>query len=163
MRLLRFCLSLIVCAILLFLLVQAAFSFLVVDGPSMEPTLGDGQLIMVFRLAYGFKWGSAYALRWASPRRGDLLVFKNPQDGIPVVKRCLALPGDALSLTAEGLYSGGRVLPVDSAQAFHFLSGYTVPAGCLFMAGDNPAESVDSRDYGCVPIEKIEGKVLGFR
>lgn len=147
-------------ALLAFLLLFSAFSFQVVDGPSMRPAFRDGQMVMVDRVAFGLRSPWGYLLRWARPRPGQLLVFRNPLDGRLVLKRCLGAEGAALVPVPGGLSVGGAVLPLDPSQAFHFMDSGTVPPGCVFVAGDNPPESVDSRDYGCVPIEKIIGIVL---
>jgi signal peptidase I len=142
------------------LLLFFAFSFLVVDGPSMRPSFRDGQMVMVDRLAFGIRSPAGYLLRWSRPRRGQLLVFRNPQDGRLVFKRCIGEAGAGLVPVSGGLSVGGAVIPLDPSQAFHFMDSGTVPPGCVFVSGDNPPESVDSRDYGCVPIEKIIGIVV---
>ena len=104
----------------------------IVDGRSMLPTLEPGTFVLVLRCAYGLRSpvGKGYLLRWATPRRGDVVAAANPRNGLPVVKRV------------------GTVLDG--------------PEPSLFLLGDNPPESLDSRDYGNVPIEAISGKVLVF-
>ena len=39
-------------------------------------------------------------------------------------------------------------------------TGFTVPENCVFCLGDNRTGSRDCRSFGCIPLEKIEGKVL---
>jgi signal peptidase I len=104
----------------------------VVEGRSMLPTLVPGTLILVLRCAYGLPSpsGYGYLVRWARPRRGEVVAAASPRDGLPVVKRV------------------GRVLDL--------------PAPSCFLLGDNPLESLDSRDYGSVPIEAVSGRVLLF-
>src|SRR5512133_235687 len=85
-------------------------SFMVVDGSSMLPGYPDGSFVVVNRLAYGLRLPSAYLLRWARPRAGQLLVFRNPLDGRLVMKRCLAVEGQSLALEPGGLSVGGRRL-----------------------------------------------------
>jgi signal peptidase I len=160
MRHFRIGFSLAVALIVFALVMLLWLSFMVVDGSSMLPGFPDGSFVAVDRLAYGIRLPAAYLLRWARPRAGQLLVFRNPQDGRLVMKRCLAVEGQRLRLVPGGLAVGGRILPLDPAQSFHFMDSMEVPPACVFVAGDNPPESVDSRDYGCLPIEKIIGKVL---
>lgn len=160
MRRIRLGLSLLIALALFASALFSFLSFMVVDGPSMEPGYPDGLILAVNRVAYGFRLPSGYLLRWAEPRAGDLVVFRNPLDGKLSVKRCLAVAGDPLLPGEGGLAVGGRVLPLDPSQAFHYMDPSSVPPGCVFVAGDNHRESADSRDYGCLPIEKIIGKVL---
>jgi type IV secretory pathway protease TraF len=42
------------------------------------------------------------------------------------------------------------------------LAGVDLTADAFFLLGDNPSESIDSRDYGAVPIEAVSGRVLLF-
>ena len=41
-----------------------------------------------------------------------------------------------------------------------FYNDVIVPEGCIYVLGDNRDESMDSRTFGCVPLEKVEGKVI---
>lgn len=121
----------------LFLLVVAKLYLIdgaVVDGQSMAPTIGAGRIVVILRAAYGLhNPGGRYLIRWSRPKPGDVVVVRNPATGMPVVKRIIAaLPG----------------MDVDDPS--------------LFLMGDNPAMSVDSRSYGLVPVESVIGKVLLF-
>ena len=113
-----------------------------VAGGSMWPTLRNGDYILTNKLAYGLRLpGTHFWLgRWSEPRAGDVVVLSSPLDGRRVVKRIAAGPGDALT-------NGGA-------------AGATVPPGQFFVTGDG-ANSVDSRAFGCVPRERIMGRVAG--
>ncbi len=149
-------------AICLFLFaVFAVFSFVVVDGSSMAPSLEDGQLVVVNRLAFGLRLGPSYLLSWARPARGDILLFEPPSLPGTVIKRALGLEGDMLVVSPQGLEVCGAIFPLDSAQRFHLMNAGPLPPATVFLVGDNPLHSLDSRDYGPVPIENIVGKVLG--
>jgi signal peptidase I len=65
------------------------FDFMVADGRSMVPAIQPGTVLMVNRLAYGFRppWMDAYLTRWSLPKTGEVLVFFTPQ-GALAVKRC---------------------------------------------------------------------------
>lgn len=132
-----------------------------VEQSSMEPSLGKGSTAIILRLAYGLRGPSSYWLRWASPARGDVVVFRNPFDGALVVKRCAGVAGDPMDASNPGeLDVAGRKLPATALQAARFYGKASVPAGLVFAAGDNPPESLDSRDYGFIPVEEILGKVV---
>jgi signal peptidase I len=109
-----------------------------VAGGSMRPTLLDGDRILTNKLAFGLRvpGTQAFLLAWAEPSRGDVVVFSSPLDGRRLVKRVVAVPGDPV---------GDEV----------------VPPGQYFVLGDN-ADSVDSRRFGCVPRERILGRVVGI-
>jgi signal peptidase I len=71
------------------------FDFMVTEGPSMAPAIKNGAVLLVVRLAYGFRLPGAggYLLRWSGPRAGDVVVFLTPV-GETAVKRCGAWDGD---------------------------------------------------------------------
>jgi signal peptidase I len=63
--------------------------FMVTEGPSMTPTIRSGAVLVVLRLAYGFRLpgSTGYLLRWSRPKAGDVVVFLTP-GGDTAVKRC---------------------------------------------------------------------------
>jgi signal peptidase I len=71
------------------------FDFMVTEGPSMTPAIRNGTVLLVLRLAYGFRPPGAggYLLRWSGPKAGDVVVFLTP-GGDTAVKRCGAWDGD---------------------------------------------------------------------
>jgi signal peptidase I len=136
-----------------------------VQGVSMLPTLRPFQVIYVNRTAFGLLVPvvNDYILRWAVPRQGDLVVFLNPLDGHLAVKRCIGEPGEPIRLLQESVQIGGRCLPISREQHARLLPYRGVPRSAIFVAGDNPGSSVDSRDYGVVPIENVYGRVIRFQ
>jgi signal peptidase I len=143
------------------ILINGIFSFMVIDGVSMDPTLRSGEIVLVLRLGYGLRLGGAYLLRWAEPKREDLVAFRNPSSGRQVVKRCVGVGGDPLFLEgSSSLRVADRVFGLTTGQDFHFLSAQSVPKRCFFMVGDNPSQSLDSREYGPVAIDSVLGRVV---
>jgi signal peptidase I len=71
------------------------FDFMITEGHSMMPSIKPGTILVVVRLAYGFRlpWSGDYVLRWAGPKSGDVVVFSTPL-GDKAVKRCAGLSGD---------------------------------------------------------------------
>jgi signal peptidase I len=71
------------------------FDFMVTEGPSMTPAIRNGTVLLVLRLAYGFRLPGArgYLLRWSTPKAGDVVVFLTP-GGDTAVKRCGAWSGE---------------------------------------------------------------------
>jgi signal peptidase I len=83
-----------------------------VPSGSMRPTILEGDRIWVNKLAYGLRMPltMSWILRWDEPRRGDVVTFASPDDGIRLVKRIVGLPGDRISMRANRLSLNGREL-----------------------------------------------------
>jgi signal peptidase I len=127
-----------------------------VDGDSMAPTLHAGDVVLSVRPA----------LLGAVDRtgRGDLVVLADPQGGGRLVKRVVGLPGDVVEIQDAVLRVDGRPVTepyVDRSRIDGVYYGpVTVPQGSLLVLGDNRGTSVDSRDFGPVPIGSLSGRVL---
>ncbi|MDR1950233.1 MAG: S26 family signal peptidase [Spirochaetaceae bacterium] len=65
------------------------FDFMIAEGRSMLPAIRPGTVLLVNRVAYGFKppWAGRYLVRWSRPAVGDVVVFHTPRGNI-AVKRC---------------------------------------------------------------------------
>ncbi|MEF3119978.1 signal peptidase I [Kocuria flava] len=126
---------------------------LVVGSDSMEPTLREGALVLL--------------LKTGDPDRavpGALVVFESPADGRTTVKRAVAREGQTVALEDSVLVVDGR----PAAEPFvdrrstdgEWFGPVTVPPRHVFVLGDNRALSLDSRDYGSVPVSAVEAVVL---
>ncbi len=98
----------------LFLLIMTPLRSAVVDwnwvpSGSMKPTILEGDLVLVNKLAYDLKvpFTTLHLSQWSNPDRGDIAVFYSPRDGIRLVKRVIGLPGDTIQLRDEILYVNG--------------------------------------------------------
>ncbi|GAA2721567.1 signal peptidase I [Cellulomonas aerilata] len=124
-----------------------------VDGSSMEPTLADGDVVLVLRTADATD----------RLRHGDLVVFRGDSESLSV-KRVVGLPDDRVAMLDARLTVDGRV--VDEPYVDHsridgtYLGEVVVPAGSVFVLGDNRARSTDSREYGPVSEADLVGRVL---
>jgi signal peptidase I len=143
------------------------FDLLVIAGPSMLPGLAEGRTLPVLRCAYGLPvpFGATLLVRWGSPAPGDVVLYR--LQGRTVVKRCVAVGGDALAFFAPSPYTGsylcvvnGREIPLTEPQYQRLKHSPRVPAGTIFAVGDNPPSSLDSRDYGFVNADDILGRGL---
>lgn len=78
----------------------------VVPSGSMNPTLIEGDYILMNRLAYGVRVPATtvWLKRGSEPQRGDVVVFSSPEDGTKLVKRLIGLPGDVVEMRGEALY-----------------------------------------------------------
>jgi signal peptidase I len=82
-----------------------------IPSGSMRPTLLEGDVVLVNRLAYDLKLPlTDIALaRLGEPQRGDIVTFESPADGTRLIKRIVALPGDEVAMRDGVLLVGGRV------------------------------------------------------
>jgi signal peptidase I len=147
---------------LAFLLKIILLDVMRVQGASMEPTLKPGVVLFVDRWAFGAQlpFVNHYLIRWGAPRRNDLVVFENPIDGVLVVKRCIGLQGDPISVENNTLTVGKRTVQITEGESRRF-EGYShVPTGAIFAHGDNVKVSEDSRAYGFIPVSHLFGRVM---
>ena len=107
----------------------------VVEG-SMRPSIEPGDWLLV----------DPIVRRW--PRRGSLVVFREPESDILAIKRVAAIPGDVVK--------GVRVTDPDTGQEVE-VTIRLVPDEA-WLLGDDPAVSIDSRRYGPVPLERLVGR-----
>ena len=98
-------------AVLLRLFVIEAFQ---IPSGSMAPTLLPGDQLLVARVAYGLRlpFGGPVLIEGSPPRRGDVIVFRDPADaGRLLVKRVAAIAGDEVRLENERLWLNDAVQP----------------------------------------------------
>jgi signal peptidase I len=165
----------ILLALVIRTLVVQAFT---IPSGSMMDTLLVGDYILVNKFLYGpelpFTEARVPGLR--DPQRGDIIVFKYPQDEKrDFIKRIVAGPGESVQIRGNQVFVDGRPLgepyvkrvdapPPAGGQAY---CGYAygceptvVPAQSYFVMGDNRDNSQDSRYWGFVKRDKIKGKAF---
>jgi signal peptidase I len=140
----------IVLAIVLYFGINAVSARVRVDGFSMNPTLQNGEYILVNKLAY----------KTGHPERGDIIVFSFPADeGQDLIKRVIGLPGDTIRVDNGTVTINDRKLEEPYiAQAPLYSGEWTIPEDHLFVLGDNRNDSRDSHQWGLLPIENVIGK-----
>lgn len=133
------------------LVCATVFRAVVVEGQSMAPTLHDGDRLLV----------NVYAYRGHTPARGEIIVFRSPGPVVEeYVKRVVGLAGETVAILDGQVYVDGRILPERYVQPGdqETLGSLVVPAGCVFVLGDNRAHSTDSRLWGPLPLQRIDGR-----
>ena len=170
----------VVLAAVVFMLLQVTVRNFKVDGSSMDPTLEDGQYLLVNRLVYlrveldrlakivpfweAGEGLSRHAIH--APKRGEVIVFEFP-DSNPnnprkdFVKRVVGLPGETMRMFDGKVFVNEEVLdePYLSQKDHSNASEITLGEGEYYVLGDNRAHSNDSRSWGAVPEANIRGKV----
>ncbi len=136
------------------LLLLGWFSPVYIADPSMEPTLMKGETVLYDRLYKHF-----FELR-----RSDMVVFRDPETGLLLIKRIVGLAGETVSaedglLLIDERYALSEYDYLTPAR-FSF-SPVKVPQGCLFVLSDDRNYGEDSRTgaIGCVPIADVLGVV----
>ena len=161
-RALDFGLYLIMIVLIMFAVRTVLIDPVRVDGRSMLDTLVDGQVMLVDRTAYAFK----------SPERGDIVLCYYPDEYYTTqelayasrVKRVIAVAGDTIETVDGEVYVNGERLdePYLTPDRIGGQNIYrqTIPAGCVYVLGDNRAVSRDSRyeTVGPIPLCRVIGK-----
>src|SRR5213082_894888 len=84
---------------------------------SMKPTIEEGDRVVVNKLAYDLKipFTTYEVAKWGDPHRGDIVVLFSPRDGVRLVKRVIAVPGDTVQLVENNLFINGKKQPWSDA------------------------------------------------
>jgi signal peptidase I len=123
-----------------------------IPSASMSPTLRKGDHILAAK----------YNFSREKTRRGDVIVFKYPKDKkTDYVKRVIGLPGEKINILNNEVFINGRRLdePYIVYHGSEKYGPYTIPERSYFVMGDNRDFSQDSRVWGPVPTDLIEGLV----
>jgi signal peptidase I len=142
----------LIMAVILYFLIDTVVGRVRVENISMQPTLHEGEFVLVNKLAY----------RLGSFQRGDVIVFhypRNPADDY--IKRIIGLPGDTILIENGEVAVNGQVLnePYIAAPP-QYTSSWSVPEGQIFVLGDNRNQSSDSHSWGFVPAQNVVGRAL---
>ncbi len=165
----------VILALLIFLMLHMSIGTRRVEGPSMDPTLVDGERVIVNKLNYlSFSPEGLIGLlpfvdsgddehlyAFDRPDTGDIVVFRAPADeDRDFVKRIIGVPGETVEIKDGVVFVDGIELqePYVARRDRGNMAPVTVPADTYFMLGDNRRASNDSRIFGVVPIENIHGR-----
>ncbi|HSF80772.1 MAG TPA: signal peptidase I [Anaerolineales bacterium] len=138
-------------SLLLFLGINAVSARIRIESVSMQPTLFEGDFVIVNKLAY----------KLGEPGRGDVIVFRYPPDPErePYIKRVIGLPGDEVQVHDRSVFVNNEPMREPYISAPPIYEGtWLVPEGSLFVLGDNRNSSSDSHSWGMVPFENVIGK-----
>ena len=153
--------EILVFVLVLFLVLHYGFPRYVVQGPSMEPTLTeDNRVIRV----PGFLTGLDFWNDEPRYERQDIVIF-DPPEGFSqdIVKRVVGVPGDMIDIREGQVYVNGVPELFESNHYTEIGSRLNyplmVPSGEYFVLGDNRSDSSDSRTFGTLEEDQIQGRI----
>lgn len=153
---------LVLAIILAFVIKMFVVAPYIVEGASMDPTLHDGDRLLVNKFI-------SYVQE--EPARGDIIIIKDVEADKHYVKRVIGLPGDTVEMEKDKLFVNGEKLnePYLSSNrsdaetmGMHLTEDFgpvNVPDDQLFVMGDNRLRSMDSRNgLGKIELDEVVGK-----
>lgn len=128
-----------------------------IPSSSMETTLEISDRVLVNKVSYEF----------GDIERGDIVVFTKP-DGLPspyedLIKRVIGLPGEVVEASDNQVFVDGEPIDepyLDPGALTSDFGPEVVPADHVWVMGDNRPNSSDSRVFGAIPIDRIEGEAF---
>ncbi|MRH42240.1 signal peptidase I [Aquibacillus halophilus] len=157
--------ALVIAGLLAFIVRAFLFAPIVVDGPSMLPSLENGDHMIVNKFSYTI----------GEPDRFDIVVFHATANK-DYIKRVIGLPGEHVAVKDDTLYINGqeveepfltsKIKMLEATQSYTFdfsiedLPGrYSeIPENHVLVLGDNRGNSTDSRVLGLISTDQIVGK-----
>jgi len=143
-------LRIIMIVVIGYLIFSQVFLLARVKGNEMFPALKDGDLIVGFRLQKSYE-------------KNDIVSYK--VDGVRKLGRYMAREKDVITMDESGtlringtIQSGEILYPTYAKDGIDY--PYQVPEDHVFILGDFRTQTLDSRDYGAIPMDDIEGKVI---
>lgn len=133
------------------------FQMALVNQSSMEPTLHEGQMLVIAKINYLV----------GNPQRGQIVVLKDDTENKLLIKRVIGLPGETVELKDGKVFINDGELSPDytAAPTYPYMQDqnkWTLPEGEYFVMGDNREHSRDSRaaDVGMIDRKKIVGEAV---
>src|ERR1700674_3979204 len=148
-----------VLAIIFYLGISFAVQAVHVEGLSMYATLDDNDYLIANKIDY----------RLHPPQRGDIIILRPPTDNSKdFIKRVIALPGERLLIRDGIVYINGHKLnepylpeawtTLNNPSPWSVADGQVIPANQYFVMGDNRNKSQDSRIFGPIGSDRIDGR-----
>ena len=169
--------SIVLAVAVVLLIKNLLFSTTIVKKESMIPTLQENNMLVIDRLSQvrniPLERGDIVVIEAPEGITGEDLAYYSPNDIFTTikklfiktfyVKRVIAVGGEHIKIEKDAVYIDGEkidepyVNPENSSngQDFEML----IPEGYVFCMGDNRGSSYDSRGFGAVPVEKVEGRI----
>ncbi len=133
----------------IFWLVHSLIGRYRIDGSSMNPTLQDGEYLIINNLGYLLD----------EPEKGDIVVFRHPRNELNLIKRVVGVPGDQVEINNRTVWINGEVQEEPFiADSPNYGGSWVVPDGQYFVLGDNRNNSSDSHSWGFLTRREFVGE-----
>lgn len=133
-----------------YILFTEVFLVAQVTGNGMFPAVKDGDLMIVFRMQQDYAKNDVIAVNVEGKRQIGRIIARETD---------VVMLDQTGTLTVNGTVQGGEILyPSYAKEGIEY--PYRVPDGHVFVMGDYRTQTTDSRDWGAVPMEQVEGKVI---
>ena len=121
-------------------------------GESMEPTYADGSLLFCWRPRYWFR----------APRRGDVVMVRLAGGRVMYLKRIVAVAGDSVSFCKGRLHLDGEPVeePYVKTSCDWELVTRVVPAGQVYVVGDNRGMPMEQHKFGRTSVKRLVGGAI---
>ena len=134
---------------IIFLIVNAATGRFLIQSVSMQPTLHEGERVIVDKISYLFR----------PPARGDIVVLDLQGEPEDLIKRVVGLPGEAIEIKDGSVWIDGQPLDEPYAQpSLGAIAARRLGPDEYFVMCDNRGNSKDSRIFGPIRREDIVGR-----
>jgi signal peptidase I len=149
--------SILIAIGLAFVLHSYVFARATVDGPSMQPTFHTNDVVFLDKLS----------VETGNIKRGEIVVFNSrDENNDDYIKRVIGVAGDEVKIMNGKVYVNGKELnesylaPGTITEPITPRTTYKVPAGDIFVLGDNRTNSTDSRILGFIKLKDVKGRVV---
>jgi signal peptidase I len=141
--------------LILFAIINTVLTFVHVENISMEPTLKNGEYLIVNKYAYTLE----------KMKLGDIIVFNRPEDkNRNYIKRIIGLPGDEILIQNGTLFVNGKSVSEPYITTPPYYNGFWhVGNDEVFVLGDNRNISIDSHNWvntNGILLKDIIGKAI---
>jgi len=135
----------------IFWLVHSLIGRYRIDGSSMNPTLLDGEYLIINNITYLMD----------EPEQGDIVVFRHPRNELNLIKRVVGVPGDHIEINNGTVWVNGEAQEEPFiADSPNYSGSWDVPPGEYYVLGDNRNNSSDSHSWGFLPQDNLLGKAM---
>jgi len=149
---------LLIGSVLFFIINVFLGQLLLISGDSMSPALKNGEQLI----------GEKISLNFTPLERKEIVIFQHPKKRILVIKRIIGLPKEKIKIENDKVYINGETLeepyvenrPTKGNKALQEGVEYTIPDNHYLLLGDNRPNSIDSRVWGFLNLDKISSRAL---
>ncbi|MGB5809138.1 MAG: signal peptidase I [Polyangiales bacterium] len=150
-------------ALLLALFIRITlFEAFAIDGPSMEPTLQDGDRVVVAKYPFGLflPFTHEAVFNWGGPDPGDVIILHSPADNEDIVKRVIGVGGDEIAIREGKIFRNGEVLETVEVGSCSREEQKNIDSTCMVyeetLDGDPHRMSHSKHDF---PLDRLPVKV----